>query len=45
MEHKTSDQIDQIQCIEADEEIMCMEADAIEDVKDQCLHGSFKLRS
>ena len=28
-----------------DEEILCIEADAIEDVKDQCLHGSFEFCS
>ena len=27
-----------------DEEVLSIEADAIEDIKDQCLHCSFKLR-
>ena len=28
-----------------EEEILCIEANAIDDVKDQCLHGSFKFCS
>ena len=46
MEHKTSDQKGQIQMQKLpNEEILCIEADAIEDVKDKCLHGSFKFCS